>query len=84
VDDLSLKVDEIHRFILLEARSKKGKPGHARSGLYPRKPTPRRLSVFCWTTLDIGISNSTPKNMVRWGWSVIRTRRRQDIAVVLG
>ena len=32
--------------------------GQARSGLHARKPTPRRSSVFCSTTLDIRISNA--------------------------
>src|SRR6516165_4622724 len=37
---------------------KRVNPGQARSGLHARKPTPRRLSVFCSTTLDISISNA--------------------------
>src|SRR5215471_5777450 len=60
---------------------KRVNPGQARSGSHARRPIPRRLSVFCSTILGIRISNSTQKNMVRWGWSVIRIRRRRDIAV---
>src|SRR5215471_14337138 len=60
---------------------KRVNPGQARSGSHARRPTPRRFSVFCSTILDIRISNSTQKHMVRWGWSVIRIRRRRDIAV---
>src|SRR5215813_10399291 len=40
---------------------KRVNPGQARSGLHARKPIPRRLSVFCSTTLDMRISNSTRK-----------------------
>src|SRR6516162_4360456 len=38
--------------------AKRVKPGQARSGSHARRPTPRRLSVFCSTTLDIRISHA--------------------------
>src|SRR5271165_2063771 len=37
--------------------AKRVNPGQARSGSHTRRPTPRRLSVFCSTTLGIQISN---------------------------
>src|ERR1700757_4864887 len=37
--------------------AKRVNPGQARSGSHARRPTPRRLSVFCSTTLGIQISN---------------------------
>src|SRR5262250_1831819 len=37
--------------------AKRVNPGQARSGSHARRPTPRRLSVFCSTILDIRISN---------------------------
>src|SRR6266436_1575983 len=38
--------------------AKRVNPGQARSGSHARRPTPRRLSVFCSTTLDIRLSNA--------------------------
>jgi hypothetical protein len=49
VDDLSLKVDEIHCSILLEARSKKGKP---RTGAFRIPRTQTDTSTFERVLLD--------------------------------
>src|ERR1700738_853221 len=38
--------------------AKRVNPGQARSGSHARRPTPRRLSVFFSTTLDIRISHA--------------------------
>src|SRR5215471_17964566 len=44
--------------------AKRVKPGQARSESHARRPTPRRLSVFCSTTLDIRISNAYAEPVV--------------------
>src|ERR1700751_567477 len=44
--------------------AKRVKPGQARSGSHARRPTPRRLSVLCSTTLDIRISNAHAEPVV--------------------
>src|ERR1700745_3349919 len=49
VDDLSVKVDEIHCSILLEARSKKGKP---RTGAFRIARTQTDTSTFECVLLD--------------------------------
>jgi hypothetical protein len=49
VDDLSLKVDEIHCSILLEARSKKGKP---RTGAFRIARTQANTPAFERVLLD--------------------------------
>src|SRR6516164_5140024 len=52
-------------------------PGHARSGLHARRPTPRRLSVFCSTTLDIRISNARAKPVFGKKWTFRQHPTRQ-------
>jgi hypothetical protein len=79
-----VKVDEIHRSVLLEARSKKGKP---RTGAFRIARTQTDTSTFECVLLDYLGHQDLQFHAEEYGtlgWSVIRIRRRRDIAVVLG